>query len=466
MKPRSLLLRLILFIALLLTGGWLAAGIACWLEARSYINEFYDTQQMLFARHLTALMADGGATFKGLKTALSFTLPHDRLQDELEEEALSFAVFKHNGELLLYAGEGMHFIYSEQGEGFFKAYIQGSDEPWRLFWLDSPGGAFRVAVGQELEYREEMSWDLLEEQFFPWLLFLPALLAGIIFLVFWELKSLRELTRQLNQRSPQDFEELNTSRLPSEVLPLALALNSLFARTASMLERERAFISDASHELKTPLTALRVQAEVAALAETDAPVRKKALHRLLEGIERCSRLIEQLLNLSRLDAMSRTDGTQSATPVNSTPLPWAELITGAVSEIMPGANEKELTVQTEISPHCPDAAGDPALMALLLRNLLENAVRYTPLKGKIKIELERSELKISNSGDGIDPADLPRLGERFFRPPGQKETGSGLGLSIVRRVAALQGFQLRLNNIYCPGSDKATGFCVSLIFKS
>lgn len=523
-KPRSLLLRLVLFIALLLSVGWLAAAIACWQEAREYIDEFYDTRQMLFAKRLAASSLEGivAAYPPESKRLLEFADKEQR--GELEEEALSFAVFDHDGQQVLNDGEeGRNFLYSDHPPGFFNTYIYGSDELWRLVWLDSSDGRFRVAVGQELDYRLDMTWDLLEQQFFPWLLLLPLLLLGVVVLVYRELRPLRVVTGQLNQRNPQDFNELSVNGLFSEAAPLVTALNKLFARTADMFERERAFISDAAHELKTPLTALRIQAEVAGLPGADAAVKEKALAQLLQGIDRSAHLVEQLLNLSRLEAMrpdrritdanllspnSRQTDSLQAEPCQTgncgqspAPLPWDALVAEAVALIAPLAEKKHITLQMNIPAPPPQVWGQAPLIALMLRNLLENAVKYTPNNGNVGLELNRFELTIRNSGPGVAPEHLPRLGERFFRPPGQSNSGStpprgglprsgdganigpapdagvlsnpisalnvgsGLGLSIVLRVAELHGFKVNFQNMYQSDSGAVTGFCVRVRFQ-
>ncbi|MBQ4133126.1 MAG: two-component system sensor histidine kinase QseC [Desulfovibrionaceae bacterium] len=469
MKPGSLFARLALFIALLLCGGWITAATAGWLEASEYINEFYDTRQALFARHLAAFQYESNVSSQPVKPPAFSVISAYGKGGELEDEALSFAVFDRRGQLLLHDGEeGKNFIYSGQAQGFIESKIAGSDDPWRVLWVDSPDGRLRIVVGQELEYRQDMVWDLLEKQFMPWLIIFPLLLLGALFIIYRQLRPLRELTARLNRRSPQSCEPLHLTNLPSEARPMLNALNNLFARTSSLLERERAFISDAAHELKTPLTALRIQAEVAGLDGVDEAARKNALNKLELGIERCAHLVEQLLALSRLEAMAHGAQSRACNLENAAELDLPDLLAEAVSEVYPALDKKNIELHTDISSSSKAAApqGQAALIALMLRNLLENAVKYTPDNGKIEIFLTAHALQICNSGPGVASEYLPRLGERFFRPPGQTETGSGLGLSIVRRIAELHGFKTEFRNLCSPGSAYNTGFCAAIHFQT
>lgn len=461
MMPRSLLFRLILFIFLLFIGAWSVATFAAWHEGREYIDEFYDTQQMLFAKRIAA--AD-------LKSVLPHLPASDKLLDgaeggEEEEDALGFAIFDRQGNLLLSDGEfGKNIDFDHGALGFRNMQIDPEDDDeWRVLWLDSLGGSFRVVVGQELDYRLDMSLDLLENQLAPWLIALPIMLIGVLWLVYRELRPLREVTRNLNKRNPGDTVELATTKLPSEVVPLVKALNSLFTRIASMLNRERAFISDAAHELRTPLAALRIQAEVAAHKNADEKMREKALNNLVTGIDRTSRLTEQLLELSRLEALGQ-QGKNTKTGTCFANLDWQELLKEIEQEFAEKLAAKSLNLNSKVEP-LPQQTGQPELIRLLLRNLFENAVKYTPMSGNVNVLLSSKQLCIENSGPGVEEEFLSRLGERFFRPPGQLETGSGLGLSIVQRVAEIHGLKVTVENIKSAAQPSCNdGFRVRILF--
>ena len=309
---------------------------------------------------------------------------------------------------------------------------------WRIFWLTSADKNFTIAVGQELEFRDDAALELVEETLLPWLVGLSVLLLAVIWMVSRELRPLRRIADELSERDSDNLHPLSLSGQASEILPLIKAINTQFSRIEQMLQRERGFISDSAHELRSPLTALKVQLEVAQLADDDAAARHQALQKLNQGIDRSTRLVEQLLALSRLDS--------AAVAANDEPLDWPALVNAAVNEQLPAAEEKKINIKTSTDGSTPTTCGQPLLWALLLRNLLDNAVRYSPEEAQISIELKDETLSVTNSNTVVAAEYLPRLKERFFRPAGQKSTGSGLGLSIVERIAELHRCRVALTN--------------------
>lgn len=433
--PRRLSLRLkltFIFFAVAL-GAWLVAGLLSWWESREQLDEFFDSYQLLLAQHLAAV---DWVAFEAPGGVEAPAWPDEDLPGEADDDALAFFVFGSDGRLIFSDGRRPSFFpFKASAQGFGEIFLDG--EKWRLLWLSSADGRTRVAVGQELEYRREAALELAAELFWPWLLgFLLFVLISIWFLSR-ELKPLRSIAAQLHRRRPDDLSPLVVSGLPAEVEPLAQSLNDVLARLEKLLKRERAFVSDAAHELRSPLTALKVQAEVAQLAQDEPQVRAEALMKLLLGIDRTTRLVEQLLALSRLD--------RGAAEAHSA-LDWEALIKGAIEET------RSVNDDIEISFHVRRpfslSQGRPLLLALMLRNLLDNARRYSPPGAKIvEIVLDGPRLWIVNSGVKVAPELLPRLGERFFRPPGQSQSGSGLGLAIAAEVAELHGLKLSFSNV-------------------
>ena len=297
-----------------------------------------------------------------------------------------------------------------------------------------------IAVGQELDYRTDMALEMLEGQILPWLILLPVLLAGLFVLLTRELAPLHALASELRSRRPEEASLLDTARLPSEVLPMAESLNGFFARTNAMLTRERSFLSDAAHELRTPLAGLRLQAQVAAQPGVDEQARREALFFLRQGIDRCSRLMEQLLALSRLE--SSADNAHG--PLAETVVNWASLLQEALPAYRTRLEESGLHLESQIVTLSAEVRGNPGLLSMLLRNVLENAAFYTPEGGLVRVTLERESLVVQNDCRPMPEEYAARLGERFFRPPGQDRAGSGLGLSIIMRIAELHGFRLEV----------------------
>lgn len=438
---KSLRLRLIIFFSAIAVVVWLVTSAIAYFKARHTLDELFDTQQILFAKSLA--YADLSVLFQGksLKLPKTSRLVWEDDIGEEDDDALAFAVFSSDGQMFLSDGDKGQFIpFNAARNGFVDGYLQigGDSDRWRLFYLASEDSRFRVVVGQELEFRQEMALDIIWGVLLPWLVILPLLLIAIIWLIRRELSSLRAVAKELPNRDPGDAMPIAVDRVPSEVQPLVRALNGLFLRISDTLARERRFTADASHELRTPLAALRVQAEVAQIAGDDEAVRAHALDQLIVGIDRSTRLVEQLLALSRLDSLR---GIQDMAPVN-----WRAIVETAFTEVKPLADKRRIALRFEEGSSPPELNGNFVLLTLLMRNLVGNAVRYIHDGGEIVVRLSRSELRVDDNGPGVAPEYLSSLEERFFRPPGQQQSGSGLGLSIVGRIAQLHGFGFRVAN--------------------
>ncbi len=431
MKKLSLKFRLIIFFGIISTVVWSAAALLSWYESREQLDEFFDTYQLVLAREFAA--ADWSRV--GASTVREVNRIIDRLDDdgEEEDEALGFAVFDRSGRMIFHDGEnGRDFTYTPDASGFRKHKIGRKNKPWRIVWLPSADGNYLIAVGQEEEFRNEAALDLIEETLPPWGAGLALILLFTVWMVHQELKPLKQIADNLEKRDADDFSPLDDSRAPAELLPLIRSGNRLFARTGQMIQNERSFIADSAHELRSPLAALKVQLEVAELSLDDAAALQRAFGNLKEGIERSARLVEQLLALSRLNSGSRQN-------IENEILDWQSIVAKTQAEQAASVVEKNVTIVSDISDSPFLATGNGFLWSLLLRNLLDNAVRYSPNGASVAISLTTEALSVSNDGISLAPAMVARLGERFFRPAGQKETGSGLGLSIVEKIASLHG---------------------------
>ncbi len=430
MKKFSLKLRLIISFFLVASGIWGGSTILSWYESREYVDEFFDTYQLLLARQLST--ADWTNITPGTQNRVNHIIKDLDDDGDDEDESLGFAVFNKDGEMIFNDDEdGKSFDYAARGSGFKNQPAGAKGKLWRIIWVKSIDGDFTIAVGQELKYRKKAAIELVEEAVVPWLVGLIIMLGAIIILVSRELSPLKKIAHNLTNRSPNDFSPLEGKDVPQEITPLMDAINNLFARIDEMLKRERSFIADSAHELRSPLTALKVQLEVAELAYDDKEAHAKALHNVGQGIERASRLVEQLLALSRLES----NGFQSDEEKEI--LDWKKIIETSVDEQREAAKNKDISIETSLSEQGLIPQGKSILWSLLMRNLLDNAIRYSAKGSIIKIELTPNELKVSNNGVSLDKKHLNRLGERFFRPAGQQVSGSGLGLSIIEKIAEL-----------------------------
>lgn len=430
----SLRIRLTLIFMILVLVTWLISSFVAWKQTTDNVNEMFDTQQMLFAKRLVTLDLDElKASERIAHTTKKFKHGH------IDDDVLTFAAYTPEGKMVLHDGDnGQYIPYSYRREGFDDGYLNGDNDKWRFVWLTSADKKYRIVVGQEWEYREDMALAIVTAQLVPWLVALPLMLLILIVLLSLELKPLKKLAQALRLRDPESEEPLSLKGIPGEVRPLVESLNQLFTRIHTTMVRERRFTSDAAHELRSPLTALKVQTEVAQLSLDDPEAQAKALNQLHAGIDRASRLVDQLLTLSRLDSLENLDDVQTVA--------MADLLQSAVMDSYHSAQQAGIELRLNI--HAPQVAraGQPLLLSLLVRNLLDNAVRYSPRGSVVDVTLDAQSFTVRDNGPGISPDALARIGERFYRPPGQEQTGSGLGLSIVKRIATLHGMRVTLAN--------------------
>jgi two-component system, OmpR family, sensor histidine kinase QseC len=269
---------------------------------------------------------------------------------------------------------------------------------------------------------------------------------------------LATLTREVEQRDPQNLAPLDTSSAPREVMPLIGRLNRLFARIAASLQKERSFTADAAHELRTPIAAIKAQTQVARAATTEAE-RIHALDNAILGCDRASRLITQLLTLARVDTLDHSV---------MQPCRIRDIAAEVIAALAPAAVEKHVRLElladadaeAEASVH-----GNPELLRVLLRNLLDNAILHTPRGTSVQVQISHEPgttcLTVSDNGPGIAAEERGRVLERFYRPLGTQAGGSGLGLSIVKRIAEVHDAALQL--LAMSGGN---GLRVKVCFKS
>ena len=285
------------------------------------------------------------------------------------------------------------------------------------------------------EAREEIVEALGESLVWPLATALPALALAIWLGVGSGLRPLRELREQLARRGAADLAPLDTARAPAEIEPLLAELNRLFGRIEQAMARERRLTADAAHELRTPLAVLSTQAQVARRAGDEAS-RNEALDAIVVGAERAARLIEQMLMLARLESGQ----TAAAERVE-----LREVVRAAMAEAAGGALAKGIDLELADGPPV-ELEGHGTLLTVLARNLVDNAVRYTQPGGRVEVAVNPGPvLEVRDNGPGVPAHELGRLGERFHRLAGPAESGSGLGLSIVLRIAELHDGSVRFS---------------------
>lgn len=416
----SLQARLLALVLALLVLAWLGTAALLWRDAQHEIDELLDGH-LAQAAALLVLQQAGDD------------------DDEVEEEApvlhkyaprVAFQVF-HEGRLLRRSAQAGTAPMSPRTKGFATVRLADGRE-WRVFAAQGAEHGMQIYVGERLGARRDILRAVLRSVLLPLAVVLPALMLALWWAVRQGLQPLRRLERTLAQRQPLALDPLPLDDMPSELRAPVAALNDLLARIAQLIASERRFTADAAHELRTPIAAIRAQAQVALGALDDAHERTRALQATLAGCDRATHLVEQLLQLARLE--------QADTPTGQTDL--RALAQQVAAELAPQALAAGQTLTLEADEPCP-VAGQAALWRVLLRNLLDNALRYSPPTAQVRVRLQEQvgevQLTVEDSGHGLNEEQIARLGERFFRVLGSEQPGSGLGWSIVRRVAQVLG---------------------------
>jgi len=441
----SLQTRLLLGVSSAVAVLWLAAaGLMAW-DAHHELDELLDA-------HLTQ------------SAALLVARQTSELEDDEDEDNQPAALLHHRyahqvvyqawveGVLVLRSANAPAAPLGTQPEGFETRTLAGTT--WRVFATRDAGSGLQVFVGEDDEARTDILTSLLRALLAPLLLGLPLILLACWWLIRRGLRPLLALQAELAGRDAQSLAPLPPlgRAVPAEIAPLRSTLNLLFERIASLLASERRFTADAAHELRTPIAAIRTQAQVA-LGATQEAERRHALGATLAGCDRATHLVQQLLTLSRLEAQGS---------VNGKPLDMAALAQRVAAELAFAALARGQALSLEAPAACW-VEGDEALLGVLLRNLLDNAMRYSPPGASIALSVQTSAgtstLTVEDSGPGLSDADLTRLGERFFRVLGNGADGSGLGWSIVQRIACAHWAQLRVQR-----SPSLGGLQVQVVF--
>ena len=330
----------------------------------------------------------------------------------------------------LYASRPHSSLPERASLGFADITAQG--ETWRTFGVATRDRVIQVA--QPRQIRRQLAADAALHSVAPLLFAAPVLALMVGWLAAATLAPLQRLAQGLRERDEQSFQPLATSDLPVEVAPLVAALNGLLGRLGASLDTQRAFVSDAAHELRSPLTALSLQLQLLQRAPDEA-ARVAAIESLRAGIERAGRLVEQLLSLARSEpgaALAMVDG-----------LDLAELVRAAVTETVPLARARGTAI--ELFAPAPlgqpvQVRGEAAALTMLARNLADNAVRHAPRGARVELRVFMDAgvptLQVDDAGPGIAPEERERVFDRFYRRASDDAAGTGLGLAIVRSVAA------------------------------
>ena len=315
--------------------------------------------------------------------------------------------------------------------------LEAGGERWRVFSTDSGGRTVQVA--QPWQVRNAVASGIALRMLALVLLLFPLAALLIWLTVGRGLRPLDAVAADLQRRSHLDLRPLDTQRLPREIEPLANSLNDLLARLGRVITAQKVFVADAAHELLTPITALQLQAQLLSRAD-DEPSRQEALAELHQGLARTVHTARQLLTLARQESGHAGAGQAL--------LDLRELVRQVIRTELPLAEARDIRLETR-APAEALLRGDAAALATLFSSLLNNAIKYTPRGGEVRVSVEQDEagtaLLLEDSGPGIPPEDRERVFDRFFRRPGTETFGSGLGLAIARDIAVRHRAEIELS---------------------
>ena len=427
--PRSLQSQLLLAVLGLVLLAWTAAAALTWHQAQDEVGDLLDAHLAQTASLLRLQQLD--------------ELNEDQLNEapdlDKHQHHVVFQLWREGQLLARSKNAPTEPLTHQRGRGF--ADSQAAGKSWRVFVTQGHEGDVNILVGEQQSARQDIVRASVVGMLKPMALALPLLALGIWWVVRGLVRPLRQLGAAVSVRQPQSLVPLPTAGVPPEVLPLVSALNDLFTRMAELLVTERQFTADAAHELRTPIAGIRMQAQVAQGA-TQSAERAAALDATVQGCDRATRLVEQLLQLARLDA--ETDSPDAA----ATDLGRVAHMVVADLQSAAQARGQQVLLQTPgpVNIHLTEP-----LAQVLLRNLLDNALRYSPDGAQVQVHITAASagiparLCVEDGGPGLTNGEMARLGERFFRVLGTGQSGSGLGWSIVRRIARLHNLRLQVD---------------------
>ncbi|MBI3187063.1 MAG: sensor histidine kinase N-terminal domain-containing protein [Gammaproteobacteria bacterium] len=441
-------------------------GLAIWSSYRASVyevQELFDAQLSRSARLMLGMAVAevrDGHIDQMQDIILQNKLRLDKLKDDdvvtsLEssdlghyyELKLAFQVWDKHGNLILHSGLSKFEPLTQQEHGYSDSTIEGY--PWRVFSMWSYDREYLVMAAERYDVRMELVEKIIQRLMLPFMLLMPVLAWLLWLIVGRGLQPIMRVAEDVKNRDLHNLTNIKDENAPAEIKPLVQAINRLFERVNESFDKEKRFTSDAAHELRTPLAALKTHAQLARSSRDEAD-RAHALMQVEVGVERASHVVEQLLTLARMQPDRLQEHWQS--------LDLHQLAVDVAAELAPQAATKNIDLAVDevdaITMH-----GHPVMLRVLLRNLLDNAIRYSPRNGQVAVTFGCGDccVSISDSGPGIAEADYEKVFERFYRG-NVEESGCGIGLSIVKQVADMHGAFIKL------GPSALGGLKVSVLF--
>lgn len=348
-----------------------------------------------------------------------------------------FQVWDSAGNLLLHSTKEFPEL-KDAPFGFSDQILDEKD--WRIYTMSDNSMKIKIVVGETYMTRTELADDIARNNAYILLITYPLFGLLVWLIVSLALRSVTRVTGEISNRASTFLAPVNMSKIPVEIEPLVSELNKLFIRLKLAFERNKRFAADAAHELRTPLAALKTQTQVAIKTE-NAEDQHLAFSKVLQSLDRCTHVVTQLLTLSRL-------GEENAL-TEIKPVDLHKLATEIIAYLVPLALDKNIEIELTSQHEAEIIQGSDAALGILIRNVVDNAIRYTPENGRVKVELldtgQHVIFRVTDNGPGIPLELRERVFERFFRIPGTQASGSGLGLAIVSQIADLHHAAISLN---------------------
>lgn len=412
-------------------------------DSNHEIAEVYDAQLATNARLLQGVMRmplarqEHAQLYQAFNQALGQADP--KVDGHPYESKIAFQVWDLQGNLLVHTPSAPTLTHAPQYTGFSDIDDLGRHQ-WRTFVLKDEQHNLLIWVGERDDVRSDLVNRIVRHTVLPNLIGSLLLMMAIWLAIGWGLKPLADLAATLRGRHPGSLEPLQLAPLPSELEPMQAALNRLLGQIQDVLSRERRFIADAAHEMRTPLAVLRVHAQNVLEAHNEEQ-RRESLNYLIVGVDRTTRLVNQLLTIARLEPGAGLPATTRTDLVKT--------VRDSLVQLTPWVLSRGLELSFDTSEEVCVITTDVSAIDIALQNLVTNAVNFSPPGGQINVTLrvsgKRFQLAVTDQGPGIDEAERERLFERFYSRA--NDQGVGLGLTIVQAVAMRLGGEIRLENV-------------------
>jgi len=437
----SLRRRLMLILLSLIVSAWAVTATTSYFKTKQEVETLFDAQLSQVAFTLNEIAVN------------EYTLYNlNKLQQVLKQQStatsinnkIAFQIW-YQDKLIIYSNNAPTSKISNR-EGFDRAITK--DVEWRVFTLVNNDLLIEVAEGMEV--REQLINAIVNDIILPMLFILPAIALMIWIGISTSLAPLNILASAVSKRSAQQLDPIDIKNAPQELLPLVNELNDLLVKLDEAFTMEQHFASYASHELRTPLAVIKTQAQVA-IRSNNHKEKEDNLKKIVGGVDRATHMVSQLLNFVRIETVTMRQ-----------PLNLMQVVLSVVTEHTPIALKKKIDLslsgQKELTIN-----GYYEGLQLMLTNLIDNAIRYTPEGGKVLVDISQkgtsTVLTIRDNGPGISDGHRHKVFERFYRIPGTTSPGCGIGLSIVKRVVELNNAKITLNT-----PQKGSGLIVKLVF--